>query len=69
MIMVQLIIVIILLKNCSRFSGLTVLVNVKMIEMANQIKEGGLYCSQTQNMNSNETPQFLTVKECEVRFK
>jgi len=43
-------------------SGLTAFVNVKMTEMANQIKVGGVYCSQEQSAK----PHF-NVKESEVR--
>jgi len=39
-------------------SGLTALVNVKMIEMTNQIKVGGVYCSQKQSKNSSSKCQF-----------
>jgi len=38
-----------------RLVCLTMLVNAKMIEMANQIKEGSPYCSQKMSANSNVT--------------
>lgn len=49
-------------------SGITVLNNLKMIEMTTQIKEGGLYISQNPNIIFSDT-SVLTVKECEVNCK
>lgn len=49
--------------------SITVLDNVKIIKMTNQITEGGIYCSQKPNANSSTTLQFLTGKECEIRCK
>ncbi len=38
--------------------GLTALVNVKINEMANQIRVGRVYCSQKQSLNSRVNRQF-----------
>ncbi len=44
-------------------SGLTVLVNVKIIEMSNQIKVGRVYRLQQQSANSSTKRQFNVERE------
>ncbi len=49
--------------HASSVHSITAVVNVKIIEMANQIKVSGVYCSQKQSTNSSTTHQFNVERE------